>query len=260
MRRNPSIHIRLLDLETVLATLGMSKDLALDILEKSYHYRISNRYLLEAKGKEAKKISKVVQSEISNPEYFAGILAQERLAANHKGVMPVRPNTSDYSLLKEVYQMALDFTKTCEIGSEEIGLRAYIRTGLAMMGKKYSLNRFKTYHTKIAEQYAAQKDIDADEDREGTDAFYKHWKNAMVKHVGFFDELKEPSKYVSMIYGRQEADEQDAYYTDWIDAQFEGLAFLDAVPQISQFFGENAKLRYSNFKGKIMVKRKKSGA
>lgn len=262
MRRDPSLHIRLSDLQIVLSSLGYKDPagMADKILEKAHPYRITNRYVVQAKAKATKQITRAIQAGSIPVEYFEGLLSQERLAANHRAVKTIRSSSPEYLVLKEVAQLAYDFVEYYDIQPPEAGYRAYISMGLKLMGKKFSIPRFKTYNAKIGQKYEAYYAINADTDKEGTDAFHQHWQAAMKRYAGLEEDLsRDDEKYVCMLYGRQEADENDALYSDWIAAQFDGLAFLNAIPNPNQFFGENAANRYSEYIQKMNIKKKKVG-
>lgn len=260
MHRDPSIHIRLSDFNKIIRTLGYVGVVGEDVFREAVKYKITGRHVVTGKAKTVKKASRIVAAAGIPIELFEGMLNTERLGASHKNAKPVRPSSPEYITLKEVAQLATDFTQHYGIQPPEHGYRTFIRLGLKLMGRKYSLNRFKTYNTRICEKYEAYYAIESDTDKEGTDAFHQHWQAAMIKYAGLEESLSsDPEKYVAMFYGRLDADDSDAYYDDWIAAQFEELAFLNAIPNPNQFFGENAKLRYDRYFQKMTVKKRKSG-
>jgi hypothetical protein len=256
--RIPSVHIKLPDLEKVLADLGYPKALAQKILEKSFRYRC-HRYMLKADINSLRKAKKLEKSTVSL-EWFSGLLAQERMQAHHKGIKPIRAGSNEYNLLRDIATLSQDFVDAYGFDREE-GHRTYIRLGIQAMGRKYALNRFKTYNEKICQVYEATYSLAKDEDKEGTEAFHQHWVHAMQEYAGLTDSLADNVvSYVNMLYGRMDADECDAYYSDWVAAQFEGLAFLDVIPNPSQFFGEAAKTRYKDYaRQKALKKQKRDG-
>lgn len=258
MRRDPTIHVKHSSLVKVLETLGLPASLAMDILREGYKYRILDRHIIQMKGKSGKKAAKAVEAGSVLPEQFMAMLTQERMKANHQNTKPIRQGSPEYIMLKEVAQLAGDFVDHYEIKPKEYGIRTYIQAGLTLMGRTYSLNRFKTYNKRICAKYEALYAIDSDTDKEGTQAFHYHWQAAMQKYAGLSDDLiTNIESYVCMLYGRLDADDNDAAYTDWIAAQFEGLAFLDAIPNPSQFFGDNARVRYEEYVKKMNIKKRK---
>jgi hypothetical protein len=60
-------------------------------------------------------------------------------------------------------------------------------------------------------------------------------------------DIEDPDKKVVFIYARECADSIKANYQDFIDAQFDKWSYLESVPELSQLYGENAKLIYQKY-------------
>lgn len=259
MKRDPSLHITKSDLVKLLAEINYSQRtsgiaLADKIFENAKKYQITDRYLqiLEQKSAVKKKVTKSMEADdvpAGLVEKFNLWLVTERTAHNeYIKATPISKSNKQYTLLKEVVKMSQDFVEKFEITPQSDGHREYIRLGLRVM-KRYSLNRFKTYDTLINEMFESSVIVLMDEHKEDTSKFYGIWQESMVKHTSMegLDLLSDYVKYAHMVYGREQADECDAYYEDWVEAQFDGLSFMNVIPELSQFYGENAKKRWEKY-------------
>jgi len=260
--RDPSLHIRKSDLIRVLNDIKYTSrttgaDLVKDIFNDGQDYQITDRYLeiLESKSKAKKKIKKSQKADKGVPnrtvEHFNKCLNNFLKGDNfYRKQNLITKEHKDYILLKEIAKNAYEFTTLFDIDSQKEGFDEYIKLGYSMM-RKYSLNRFKYYDTKIHEAFENKLAVLTDNDRASTLEFYNLWKEVMVEYSGmdeFIDLLDDYSKFYFMVVGRQQADENRAPYDEWIVAQFEGLSFLNVLPELAQFSGEGAKDRYVKMK------------
>lgn len=261
MERNPSLHIRKSDLIEILNQISFKGrvygyKIADEIFEKAQPYQIKDRYLavMQAKAKTKKKMSRSMQADEGMPEFqvekFNGILTSYRQRKNPNAkIRPIRKDSKDYLMLKEVARQAYDFVQHFNITNTDDGYLEYIEIGLGMM-RRYSLNRFKYYDSKIYEHFEDKVTVLTDDNREATLQFYYIWRDVMMEYSGLEELLdieNNYQKFVHIVLGRREADKLKADYTDWITAQFEGLVFLDAVPELSQFYGDGAEKRYERY-------------
>lgn len=261
MERNPSLHIRKSDLIEILNQISFKGrvygyKVADEIFDKAQPYQIKDRYLsvIQSKANTKKKLVRSMQADQDMPEYqvekFNGILTSYRQKKNTFGkIKPILKTSKDYLMLKEVAKLAYDFTQHFEITSLDDGYLEYIETGMSMM-RKYALNRFKYYDSKIYEYFEDKVTVVTDKNREATLQFYYIWRDVMMEYSGLEELLdieNNYQKFVHIVLGRREADRLKADYTDWITAQFEGLVFLDAVPELSQFYGDGAEKRYERY-------------
>lgn len=254
MKRNPSLHIRLTDFRKVLKSVGVQNAdaVAEAVFEMSVPYHIKDRYVISGSTKLVQKAKRATEtaSKINGytPEQFNMLLTSMRMEAGSKRIPNIIKGTAEWTMLREVTSMAIEFANAFSYAVIADGVREYIRIGLKMMGKRYGLNKFKYYNSKIYEQKESHAVLDDDKDPEGSKAFWQCWLNAMEVYAGTTLDILIPEKFVHMIYGREEADRMEADYEDWVTAQFEGLAFVEAIPELSQFYGDNACLRYEKYK------------
>lgn len=267
MRRDPSIHITkssLVDilngLEITHRTSGVS--LADKIFESAQPVQIRDRYLdiLNTKAAVKAKVlkSQTVDSKIhlDKVEVFHRTLMSYRQSKDFVKVKPISLHDRDYILLKEITAMAYEFVEHFEINNTTDGLLEYIKLGTRFMGKKYGLNKFKTYDKRIYEYFEAYIFVLNDDFKGNTSQFFQLWKDKMLS---YHDMMKQAVnieddyiKYSNMVYGRMEADEMEADYEEWIDAQFEQLKFINTIPELGGFHGENAKNRYIRYTNELV--------
>lgn len=263
-QRDPSLHIRKSHLEEVLNLIPydrkmVGKVLVEKIFEAAQKYQITDRYIdvSKAKSRTRAKIQKSIEADKGVPEKlvekFNALLTAHRQIDNHNAkIRVIRKDSKDYLLLKEVAKMAHEFSEHFDIQPIEDGYKEYIEIGIGFMGR-YALNRFKTYHNRIFEEFENRVAVVTDDKPNKTRQFFIIWKDCMEEYAGLVPELSEAdfSKYSHIVYGRVDADKKHAHYEDWIRAQFEGLSFLDAIPELVQFYGENARRRYDKYMNSV---------
>jgi len=251
--RNPSLHILRSDLIKVLEkTLnGKVSDyekLADKIFETSVPYQIKNRYLVKGNAETVRKAKRTIEAsakvESYSPEQFNGLLAALRQQEGHRYVKRITKGTTEWNMLKEVLQLAADFVEAFKFKPVEEGYKRFLKIGMGLMKRNFALSKYKYHAAKIHEYYEAEKIIEDDDNQDATLEFWQIWMAKMQEYTTTQMDILKPETFVHMIYGRQEADEAGADYDTWITAQFEELSFLTAVPELSQFHGDNAVLRY----------------
>lgn len=252
--RDPSIHITQSTLASLLKdTLELTDQKALTLakklVKKAFDSRVKNRATIVEKDKAvSKKLKKAVESENDYTEQFNRVLTLNRELAKHN-FTPINQTGRDYTTLKEVTLIALEFCKVFNL-SPDVGFGHFIQLGFQLIGKKYALNKFKYHKENIFNLYSFSLEIQTDPKKKDTEKFYEIWRDTMLTWSSIDIEITTVEKYVNILYARQEADEAKADYDDWIEAQFQELAWLDVIPELSQLHGVNALERYEKWKVK----------
>lgn len=258
--RDSSLHIKRSSLVRVLMKMGYAeagcKVMADAIIHEAQPYQITDRYkkILEIDINSKRSIFKDMTASLSLPdngvEVFNRLLNSERQKRQpYIRLRPITKSSKDYTLLKEVAVGAWTFVDTFDISPKSDGVLEYIKMGLDYMGK-YSLGRFKYYHSHICEAFENLAHVSHDPSPEVTNAFYEAWQEAMLgsgASEDMVDIKKDLNKYVHFVYAAAEAKSVDADAATWIEAQFEGLSFLNVIPELYQLYGVNAKKRYDHF-------------
>ena len=128
--------------------------------------------------------------------------------------------------------LASVFCNKYGIESEEYGYRIFVRYGLAYMGRKYSLNKFKYYYQKIVDRYGYDEEISSDKTPSDTKDFADCWYSIMKNK---FPEimLKEifPHEFAHFVqfqvYGEEFWHIDDAHGEDWVKI----MKSIDCVPK-----------------------------
>jgi hypothetical protein len=261
MDRDPALHVKQSDLVAVLKSMGVARPerFADTLMKKAVGRSVRNRYVVDVKAKRRKTAERVIKAGNLDVDAFSGVLGQERMRADHRGVKPIRSGTSEYTTLKDVCQLAHDFAEAYKFDNTIDGYRTYCRIAIELMGKRYALRKMKSYDTRICELYEMNYAIQKDNDPEGTAAIHEIYQEIMQREANVEIDLSNEGRYAFMVYARQEADDVDAFYDDWVEAQFDALAFLNDVPNPNQLFGENAVERWKRYEGKKGKKRKAEG-
>jgi len=249
--RDPSVHIK----ESTLREI-MPKILACDNVEDAVNklFKLSkgkipvNRVNIKTTTKTRKKVKKVAAllEEDLGVELFQRLLIEYRTITNHRGIRAIKKGDVNYTNLVEVTKLATSFIEDFKL-PKETGYIEFIKRGIALMGRKYGINRFKYHYEKICMQYENTLLLKQDDNPKGTKEVYNIWKVLMLEYAGGEYLLSSDDELVNMVLARQEADELGADYKDWMTAQFEGLAWLKTVPELVGFFGINAKSRYRKY-------------
>lgn len=251
MRRNPSIHITVDALEHMLKDMGVAspKRKAWYILEESKKVTLQHRVYLKTNKATTAKLDKLLTTNELTVNMFNSALTNKRLTLHGTHIQQITKGSNQYNLLVETAGYAYEFYRLYGFEDEVIGYELFCEIGLRLMGKKYSLNKFKTNIQKIFDFYKYQLLIDNDPKQSDTIKFYKVYASLILKNTGL--ELTfEPGDYLRFIdfyYGRCEADKLKAKYTDYLTAQFDQMAFLGTVPERYNLHGENAKERYQKW-------------
>lgn len=263
--KKPTIHITVNALAEILEELGISNSYAmssrvLDIAH-SRGMQLRNRAMIVGKSGTKKRVERVVKTDnAALADSFQSILILKRRQAKHKHISTIGKTDRDYTLLKTVAELAEEFCTVFKHTDKQIGYGKFCEIGIALMGKKYGLNKFKYYSEKIFEVEEGLRLIRDDENEAGTSTLYAHWQKALLEYAGLERHIGNTSMdYVHFVYARQEADLYKADYRDWVYAQFEGLAFMNVVPELSQLYSGQASSRYESYRAnkKIGGKTKK---
>ena len=190
-------------------------------------------------------------------EKFNRILSAVRQLEGHRFVKNITKEDPEYLTLKQVAVLAEQFAERYDIQPREEGYRSFCVIGIRLMGKKYALSKFKYHLEKIGLKFEAQLAIANDRYPSGTKEIFACYRNTMAAEAGVdISSVSKDDRWLHVIYAREEADDAKAVYADWVQAQFDELSFLDTVPELTQLYGENARIRYERYMQKNGKKKK----
>lgn len=252
-QRDPSIHVRRTSLFDILESLDYLNEvevesLVSDIFHGARQFPAMNRSQITAKAATRKKAERVNSVATPDAEAFNSIYQSVLL---EKGVRAttITKNDGRYITMKEVAAHAKEFCDMFEL-KKEVGYKTYVSLGIEVAGSKFTINYLKGLSDRIIKTYENYQTIHGDVSRESTTEFYTYWKAVSQKYTGRAESITEPHLYVHFVHGREAADEAKAPYAEWIVAQFERWAGMGSTPELSQFYGDNAKIAYMKYSQK----------
>lgn len=227
------------------------EDMVDEIMQKGKDLLPSNRIKYSLNKTDQKNVNRILNSPQKDVEQFNRILSQVRFIHAKKDLGSISKESREYLLLCDITASAVEFCE--EFGlTRGGGFKKFVDTGLELMNKKYAINKFKTYREKIFNRYSDARIIEADTNKEGTKEVYTIWQALMNEHTGQVLKLENsPDKYSHFVHTREQSDKNGAEYSDWVKAQFSGLSWTNSVPELIQFHGEEALVRYSKYMKKI---------
>ena len=251
-KRDPSIHVKRSSLSEAMGEIvqGDVDFIVTELFHRLNKHAIRNRVVVQPTARAKKTMEKVVSVDKKIADRFHLIYQQVNLD-NKIHTTVIKATDSKYATLKEVAMIAKEFGEAFDL-DEDTGFKIFVTTGIILAGNNYTIYRLKGLADKILNYYKAAKVIDDDPTTEKTIEFYAAWRLVSIKYMGRATTITEPHMYVHFIYGKDAAGDND--YVDWVSAQFERWAALNSVPELSQFYGDNAELAYTKYMG---LKKKK---
>lgn len=250
-KKDPTIHIKLSDLEKVL-THFKSDIKAYKFFEVASKYNITNRHIIKTTQKSRNKIKRLQDTNEVNVNRFQDKLIRARKQRNHRGITVIKEGDSSYILLREVATIALEFCKTFELGTEK-GFSIYISMVLDK-SKLFSLSKFKSFKSYVFEKYTQVCIVQDDDSPKRTEEFYNIYLDC-VEEKGVKDYELSEIEGANMVLGRQQADRLKANYYDYIQAQFEGMKGLAEIPPLGSFHGIHATSRYKMYNKQTVIEK-----
>jgi hypothetical protein len=242
--RDPSVHVKRSDLLKILSDYGINHRDMPGIMLAASKKALKFRANLTLPAKTRKKAERVLEAGDELVEEFNRAYVTV-MAENNIKVLAIHKNNTQYLTLKEITQSAREFCTLFELDPQQ-GFLMYVRMGVKLLNKKYSLYRLKSVSDRIVDRYRTTLTINNDQSPINTELMYQAWGKAVKKYFNAVIEIERGAidKYVHFVYAKQDADSVNANYNDWMDAQFEKWSFLQSMPEFSQLHGDNAKINY----------------
>jgi hypothetical protein len=247
--RDPAIHIRRSELFKILVDFGINDRDMPEIMKRASKINIKNRVNLILPAKSRQKAERIVEANTDlvgtfNLAYMT-VMKEENIK-----VLSIHKNSPQYLSFTEIAQQAKEFCGLFELDYMQ-GFLIYVRMGVKILNKKYSLYRLKSASDRIVDRYRTIVTVNNDQSPLNTSFMYVAWERAVKKYFDIVLDVKgDMDKYVHFVYAKQDADSVNAKYEDWMNAQFEKWSFLQSMPELSQLHGENAILNYKIFMSK----------
>src|SRR5690554_4459372 len=118
MLRQPSLHIKEVDLAKILKELLSVKgspidinaaDLAKEICIRGRKYQITIRYIQTTNEKDRKRTRTMVKSSSEDAYLFCQLLVNIRKRLKHRGINIIKEGSREWVSIKETTKLAVDF-------------------------------------------------------------------------------------------------------------------------------------------------------
>ena len=228
--------INLLFDQFVSITSGMlTEDQCKEVFLRASRFR-PTRILIKANKVKSTQISQVLRP--CNEQLFNNILSALRLEAHHR-FMPLVPADSEWKMMMAIAADAEDYCTLFQF-SQTQGYTEYIKAGMKMMGKLYSLSKFKYYKEKIFSLREKMETVSNDPDPELTAKVYKTYlRMSGIKH----NEKFYAENVAHLVYICDRIRETGIRYDRYVEAQFEYWKGFNKVPEVSWLHTDEAVKR-----------------
>lgn len=265
--REPSIHIKVKDLEKVLEAVIFTKEapLAIDyttlvkeIARRCRAYTVNNRSVIPSTQKLARDAERLVASGNMEVFKFQSLLNKVRATLKHLGITTIKTGNRDWLTLKEVAKNATEFCEAFKLKPEE-GYVIYCKIGISKM-QRYNISKFISLHAIICEQYRAEELIDKDLYPSITAKFHTLYCRAIIDRVGISaNYMDDPINYAHFVEATSQCLSLAGKIEDYLKCQLEAFAWRSDYPQPIQLKGEKAINRFIAYayKNNIQLKRVK---
>lgn len=251
--RDPSLHIKLSDIITVLKKLYPDDVLKYDwelfskeLFKAGKKYTCTNRQMVISNDKLMRIADKISSTDNVSVIEFQSIFIKVRRSLKHVGVKPIKPGEKDWPILKNIATNANLFCSDFEIDKKE-GYVIYCKIAFKIL-KKFNLSHIPNLHKDICEYYMAEKNLLSDPYEKLTFQAYKAYSKAIIERVGIsIDYYDNPIVYQEFTKIPPIVKRLGGNIVDYIISQFEGLAWTGSYPDPSQLSGDKAEARYVKY-------------
>jgi hypothetical protein len=243
--RSASIHITEEQLCGILEELDMedAREMSKYILIRAKKFALAHRSIYSSNQSLQKKTDKIKLTSKSEAGLFAQIMVLVRRRNKHRGINLIQPGQTEWFQLKEVCKLATEFCNEFQLKLKD-GYQSYIQISLSKMGKNFSMNRYKSLHASICNEFEALQEIRSDTEPSITREIHDYYMNLVAEKTGNgFGYLDDPEKYRYFIQVKSECHRLKVGYKFYINSQFNGLEWANSYPEPNQLVGKNAEKR-----------------
>lgn len=244
--RKPSIHITEDELSNILHTLGVprSVSLAKNILKMGKKYSLTNRKMLATTKKDTEKVQKITGSSVADTMEMGNIIFRFRKSMKHRGITPIKAGTSQYTVLKTITKLAMEFFTSYEhqFTSTNEAFLKYITLANSLMAKNFNITRIPSLNEKIIKLYDAEWKLREDKNPETTTRVYQNYILELIDRMGVVhdDPKDDPSEMVHFVDVAERCVDNNINPRAYILSQFEGLEWCNGIPTPAQLVGKNS--------------------
>lgn len=177
---------------------------------------------------------------------FAQMLLLVRRQMKHRGLRLIQPGEPEWFNIKDACKLATDFCNEFQISLKD-GYKEYLKIGASKM-KNFSINKFKSLHAVICNEYEAIQIIKQDKTPSETEDCHDYYLAHIANKIGYSQGYKgNPEKYKYFIEAKQSAKELCISTKVYIAAQFKGFEWNDSIPDPAQLVGTKALDRVQKY-------------
>ena len=252
MKRDPSIHLRLSDLISILHDIGIDspEDTAAVILDKAHRHatQLTHRVLVKPSTRTKNKVANVsANSATPDIDLFQSILNGHRHSLKHNYISQITPSSADYTILQTVVKIADKFCQQFTYTSKNMGYIMFCKHVFTLIRKDFTLSKIKYHAERIFALEEASVVSQQDPTPSDTATVASLYSSFLTKHtpiVRYYN--KNDSEWVHFVHTKTMANTHKAKYVDWIEAQFDYFVnVIGTVPNYSQLYNAGAIERYT---------------
>lgn len=248
--RDPSLHIKLSTLSTILGELFLegvdTAGLAKLILKRARAHSMGNRSLIISSDQVQKKANSITKASHNDAGIMAKVILHVRRQAKHVGVRLIEPTSRDWAIVKTITEMGNQFCDEFEL-KKSLGYNLFLTIGTSKMSK-FNLPKITAMYESICETYAAMREIEADPTPSETEQAHAYYRIKVAEKTGIVNTYRNlPEKYVYFVKVKELAKSLNISYKEYIDSQFSMMEYRGALPDPYQLVGDKAKARLNKY-------------
>lgn len=239
--REPSIHITKSTFIKLLKKMPPENNLSWvdKLFEAARGNSVDHRSLLVTNKKKAERVIQRVSQPTAEANMLADIIYSSRVKLKHVGAIKIKQSDNQWASVKQLVEVVNQFCEAFNM-SQRDGYIKFTEVGLKLMANSRKVNYNYTASwmlqkaSWIVSTYKAQKEIEEDTDRRGTQEILDIYKAKVLGITGLpviITPNDTPQDYTCFIHAREAADKLKVDYETYIDAQFDALSFCNGIPK-----------------------------
>lgn len=263
MKRDPSIHITLSQLEDIFESLQweVDKEDILTLFREARNQSVDHRS--QYTSKQRKRFEKTIStnSTMASTNLLTDLFYSIQVKKKIIGASKIKQSDTQWVQAKQVVVYADQFCEAFHLEQREgyiKFLNIAIEYGNNSKKKSFNYRYFFSWLSRCAadvvEYYRMTNEVNEDSSPEETQRIYDIYRIRVVEMTGIpfnIDRTKNPKDWSHFIQAREQADQMGVDYEDYIDAQFAALEFCHGVPNIKDLYGDVAQSRLVKYTSKM---------
>lgn len=256
--RQPSIHITESDLKDILTELmptttpGRIDWLSEKILKKAKNKSLTNRTIVTLKNENNKKrVEKVTSATDHDTMMMGKAINNNRIKLKHKGVRPFRESSREWTVLKELTSLVLQFSNDFDLEKDE-GMNIFSKISLRHLSKSSKSNiigKMINSFDLVVNLYEGIQEMENDKDPVLTEKLFNKYRISILKYSGLRTVELDKDELLPYFYRmKQIAERLGVTPFTYMDAQFDQLQWTGTYPSPEQLINEKSKERLYKYR------------